>query len=60
MFLLKRWSFATNMVQYMSYAPQSNGVAKRKNGTLLDMVNDMLLSSDLPNIVVVKRYILFF
>lgn len=32
-----------------SYAPQSNRVAERKNRTLLDMVNAMLLSSGLLN-----------
>lgn len=31
-----------------SYSPQSNGVAERKNRTLMDMVNAMLLSSGLP------------
>ncbi|CAL2241227.1 unnamed protein product [Prunus armeniaca] len=31
------------------YSPQSNGVAERKNMTLLDMVNAMLLSSGLPD-----------
>ncbi|CAL8089132.1 unnamed protein product [Prunus armeniaca] len=30
------------------YSPQSNGVAERKNRTLMDMVNSMLLSSGLP------------
>ena len=29
------------------YSPQSNGVAERKNRTLMDMVNSMLLSSGL-------------
>ena len=29
------------------YSPQSNGIAERKNRTLLDMVNAMLLSSGL-------------
>lgn len=27
------------------YSPQSNGVAERKNRTLLDMINSMILSS---------------
>ena len=31
------------------YAPQSNGIAERKNRTLLDMVNAMLVSSGLPS-----------
>ncbi|KAJ6791386.1 Uncharacterized protein M6B38_244565 [Iris pallida] len=31
------------------YSPQSNGVAERKNRTLLDMVNAMLLSSGAPD-----------
>ena len=30
------------------YSPQSNGIAERKNRTLMDMVNSMLISSDLP------------
>jgi len=30
------------------YAPQSNGITERKNRTLLDMVNAMLVSSSLP------------
>jgi len=30
------------------YTPQSNSVAEQKNGTLMDMVNFMLLSSDVP------------
>ena len=30
------------------YAPQSNGIVERKNRTLLDMVNAMLISSSLP------------
>ena len=30
------------------YTPQSNGVADRKNRTLMDMVNCMLLSSGAP------------
>ena len=30
------------------YSPQSNGVAERKNRTLMDMVNAMLVSSGLP------------
>ena len=30
------------------YTPQSNGVAERKNRTLMDMVNCMLLSSCAP------------
>ena len=30
------------------YTPQSNGVAERKNKTLMDMVNCMLLSSRAP------------
>jgi len=32
----------------LPYSPQSNGVAERKNRTLLDMVNVMLASSGLP------------
>ena len=31
------------------YAPQSNGIVERKNHTLLDMVNVMLVSSGLPS-----------
>ena len=31
------------------YSPQSNEVVKRKNKTLLDMINIMLTSSSLPN-----------
>ena len=30
------------------YVPQSNGITERKNRTLLDMVNVMLVSSGLP------------
>ena len=30
------------------YSPQSNGVAKRKNRTLKEMMNVMLISSGLP------------
>ena len=30
------------------YSPQSNGVAKRKNHTLKEMMNAMLISSGLP------------
>ena len=30
------------------YSPQSNGVAKRKNRTLKEMMNAMLISSSLP------------
>ena len=30
------------------YSPQQNGVAERKNRTLMDMMNAMLLSSSLP------------
>ena len=30
------------------YSPQSNGVAERKNRTLKEMMNAMLLSSGLP------------
>ena len=30
------------------YSPQSNGIAERKNRTLMDMVNSMLISSSLP------------
>ena len=30
------------------YTPESNGVAERKNRTLMDMVNAMLLSSGVP------------
>ena len=32
-----------------SYAPYSNGMTERKNRTLFDMVNAMLISSDLHN-----------
>ena len=31
-----------------SYSPQSNGVAERKNRTLKEMMNAMLISSGLP------------
>nr|KYP36468.1 Copia protein [Cajanus cajan] len=31
------------------YAPQSNGIAERKNYTLLNMINAMLISSSLPD-----------
>ena len=31
------------------YTPQQNGIAKRKNRTLKDMVNSMLNSSGLPH-----------
>jgi transposase InsO family protein len=31
------------------YTPQHNGLAKRKNWTLVDMVNAMLLNANLPN-----------
>jgi len=30
-----------------SYSPQSNGIAERKNHTLTEMVNSMLITSDL-------------
>ena len=30
------------------YSPQSNGIAERKNGTLKEMMNAMLISSGLP------------
>ena len=30
------------------YSPQSNGIAKRKNQTLKEMMNAMLISSGLP------------
>ncbi|CAL5397431.1 unnamed protein product [Camellia sinensis] len=30
------------------YSPQSNGIAERKNRTLMDMINAMLISSGLP------------
>ena len=30
------------------YVPQSNGITERKNRTLLDMVNVMLVSSGFP------------
>ncbi|CAM8893216.1 unnamed protein product [Rhodiola kirilowii] len=30
------------------YSPQSNGIAKRKNRTIKEMMNAMLLSSGLP------------
>ena len=30
------------------YSPQSNGVAERKNRTLMDMVNSMLISLGVP------------
>jgi transposase InsO family protein len=32
-----------------SYTPQHNRLAKRKNRTLVDMVNAMLLNAKLPN-----------
>ena len=32
-----------------TFASQSNGIAERKNCTLLDMVNAMLVSSGLPS-----------
>jgi transposase InsO family protein len=31
------------------YSPQSNGVAERKNWTLLDLVNALLQSAGMPN-----------
>ena len=31
------------------YSPRQNGVPKRKNGTLKEMMNDMLISSGLPH-----------
>ena len=31
------------------YTPQQNGLAERKNRTLVDMVNSMILSAKLPN-----------
>ena len=31
------------------YAPQSNGIAERKNLTLKEMMNAMLISSGLPH-----------
>jgi len=31
------------------YSPKSNGVAKKKNRTLKEMVNVMLVSSSTPN-----------
>jgi transposase InsO family protein len=31
------------------YTPQHNGLAERKNRTLVDMVNAMLLNAKLPN-----------
>ena len=40
------------------YALQSNGISERKNRTLLDMVNAMLVSSGLPKNMWVKLYIL--
>ena len=30
------------------YSPQSNGIAERKNQTLKEMMNALLISSDLP------------
>jgi len=30
------------------YIPQSNGVAERKNRTLMNMVNSMLINSSVP------------
>jgi len=42
-----------------SYSPQSNGIIERKNRTLMDMVNAMLISYGLPNnLEGVKPYIL--
>ena len=32
----------------VSYSPQSNGIAERKNRTLIEMVNSMLITSGLP------------
>ena len=40
------------------YALQSNGIAERKNHTLLDMVNVILVSSGLLKNMWVKLYIL--
>jgi len=31
------------------YTPQNNGLVERKNRTLVDMVNAMLLNAKLPN-----------
>jgi hypothetical protein len=31
------------------YTPQHNGLVERKNRTLVDMVNAMLLNAKLPN-----------
>ena len=31
-----------------SYSPQSNGIAERKNHTLTEMINSMLITSSLP------------
>jgi transposase InsO family protein len=42
-----------------SYSPQSNGIIERKNRTLMDMINAMLISYGLPNnLERVKPYIL--
>jgi len=36
-------------MRLVPYTPQENGVAKRKNRTLKDMMNAMLVSSGLPD-----------
>ncbi|GAA0157121.1 hypothetical protein LIER_14454 [Lithospermum erythrorhizon] len=35
--------------QTTPYSPQQNGLAERKNRYLVEMVNEMLVSSNLPN-----------
>ena len=37
-----------NSLVFFTYSPQSNGVAKRKNRTLNEMMNAMLISFYLP------------
>ena len=39
---------ATSGRVHITYSPQSNGVAERKNRTLQEMMNAMLISSGLP------------
>ena len=42
---------ANGIIHKMSapYTPQQNGLAERKNRTLLDLVNEMILNAKLPN-----------
>jgi len=39
-----------------SYSPQQNGVAERKNGTILDMVLSMMKSKNMPKEFGQKSY----